>query len=142
MNGPSLPDRSTAPGLGNRGLTAPGCLFLLIVLAILGIVGYRVAEAYWSYYQVKEKVREVLVWAVAGGEKPEIEITQRVISGASEVGVTLKPGNVRITQDARNLTIIASWNHDLDFSFYTFPLGLEVRLTDIKRWGRGGLVIK
>ena len=142
MNGPPLPDSRRAPGFGDRGLTAPGCLLLLILIAILGTVGYRVGEAYWSYYQVKEKVREVLIWAVAGHEKPEMDITQRVISGASEVGVSLKPRNVRIIQDAQNLTIIASWNHDLEFPFYTFPFGLEVKLTDVKRWRRGGLVIK
>ncbi len=139
MNGP---DRRRPPVLGERGLTAPGCLFLLIFLAIVGTVGYRVAEAYWDYYQVKEKVREVLTWAVAGNEKPEMDIVQRVISGASEVGVTLKPGNVRTTQDSQNLTIIASWNHDMEFLFYTFPFPLQVKLTDVKRWGRGGLVIK
>jgi hypothetical protein len=142
MNRPPLPDRRRVPGFRDRGLTAPGCLFLLILLAILGIVGYRVGEAYWSYYQVKEKVREVLTWAVAGGEKPEMDITRRVISGASEVGVSLKSRNVQIVQDARNLTIIASWNHELEFPFYSFPFGLQVKLTDVKRWGRGGLVIK
>jgi hypothetical protein len=40
------------------------------------------------------------------------------------------------------VTISVFWTQDLDFLVYTYPLDLEVSLTEAKRWGGRGLVIK
>jgi len=142
MNGSPLPDRGKDGASRSRGRTAPGCLFYLLLITILLYVGFKVAEAYWTYYQVREQVREVLIWAVAGQPKPEGEIAKRVATGAGAVGVDLNPRNIQITQDSVNLTIHVYWTHDLEFPFYTFPLDLKLKLTEVKRWERGGLVVK
>jgi hypothetical protein len=126
----------------NRGITTPGCLVLTVLIAILGFVGFKFGEAFWTYYQVREQVRQALTWTVAGGPKPEAEIVQRVISEVRGEEVQLTPRNVRITQTSDSLTLVVSWTQEVEFPFYTFPLDLEVSLTETKRWGRGGLVIK
>jgi hypothetical protein len=126
----------------NRGMATPGCLILVIFIALLAYVGFKAAEAYWTYYQVREQVREVLTWAVAGQPKHEATIVQKVISNAGDVGVQLKPQNVRITQTGDTLTITVSWIQDLQFPSYSYPVNLEVKLSETKRWHRGGLVVK
>ncbi len=127
----------------NRGITTPGCLVSLILLIVIGFVGVKVGQAFWNYYNVREQVRGALVWA-AGGMQPksETEITQRVISNAREIGVQLASQNVHIGQTPETLTITATWTEEIEFPYYTFPLNFEVNLTEIKRWGRGGLVVK
>jgi hypothetical protein len=124
-------------------VTTPGCLFILILIALLGLGAYRVGEAYWEYYQVREQVREVLTWAVAGGAKDEASIAGRVTSRLKEeMAFSTAPRNVRVTQNSTDLTISVSWTRGLDFLVYTYPMDFEVRLTEIKRWGGRGLVIK
>jgi len=131
------------PAERNRGLTTPGCLLLVLLLALLGLAGFRVGAAYWEYYQVREQVRIVLTWTVAGQPKQEATIVQRVIARVGdEAGLQLTPKNIRITQTASSLTISVFWTQDLDFLVYTYPLDLEVSLTEAIRWGGRGLVIK
>ncbi len=124
------------------GITTLGCLVWLVLIAVVGFVGFKFGEAFWTYYQVREQVRQALTWTVASGPKSEAEIVQRVISEVRSEEVQLTPRNVRINQTSDSLTLIVSWTREVELPFYTYPLDFEVRLTEIKRWGRGGLVIK
>ncbi len=143
MNGFFCLGKRNGPARRDVGLTTSGCLFFLILLILLGLGGYRVAAAYWEYYQAREQVREVLTWAVAGGAKEEASIAQRVISTMKEeTALPIAPRNVRVTQTSTEMTISVSWTRDLDFFVYVYPMDFEVRLTEIKRWGGRGLVIK
>jgi hypothetical protein len=143
MNGSFGFGNRNGPVRGDGGVTTSGCLFFLILLILLAFGGYRLAEAYWEYYQVREQVREVLTWAVAGGAKEEVSIAQRVESRMKEEP-TLSPAprKVRVTQTSNELTISVSWTRNLDFFVYAYPMDFEVRLTEIKRWGGRGLVLK
>ena len=124
-------------------MTTSGCLSFLLLLAILGFVGYKIGIAYWEYYQVREQVREVLTWTVAGQPKVEADVVNKVIAKIrEESGLYLTPKNVRITQTANSLTLSVFWVQNLDFLVYTYPWGFEVSLTEAIRWGGRGLVIK
>lgn len=124
-------------------MTTQGCLSFLLLLAILGFVGYRFGAAYWEYYQVREQVREVLIWTVAGQPKHEGDIVKKVIARIGDnVGLYLTPKNIRITKTAGSLTLRVFWVQDLDFLVYTYPWDFEVSLTEAIRWGGRGLVIK
>jgi len=124
-------------------MTTSGCLSFLLLLAILGFVGYKIGIAYWEYYQVREQVREVLTWTVAGQPKHQADVVKKVIAKIrDESGLYLTPKNVRLTQTANSLTLSVFWVHDLDFLVYTYPWDLEVSLTEAIRWGGRGLVIK
>ena len=136
------PQRSRTGLRNNGGITTPGCLFLLVFIGIGGFAAYKFGEAYWIYYQVREQVRQALTWTVAGDPKPEPAIVQRVISQVSGVELKLTPRNIRVTQTTDSLTLHVFWTQEVEFPFYTYPLALEVNLTEVKRWGRGGLVIK
>ena len=143
MKGTFCCGKRNGPTRGNGGVTTPGCLFILILLVVLGLGAYRVGEAYWEYYQVREQVREVLTWAVAGAAKDEASIAGRVTSRLKEEATFLPPArHVRVTQNSTELTISVSWTRGLDFLVYNYPLDMEVRLTEIKRWGGRGLIIK
>jgi hypothetical protein len=143
MNGSLCFGNRNGPARKDKGLTTPGCLFFLALLILLVFVGYRFGEAFWEYYQVREQVREVLTWAVAGEVKEEGPIAQRVISSMKqETALSLAPRNVRVTQTSAELAISVSWTRNLDFFVYVYPMDFEVRLGEIKRWGGRGLVIK
>ncbi len=126
-------------------MTTPGCLMFLVLLAVLGFAGFRFGSAYWEYYQVREQVREVLTWTVAGQPKHEGEVVKRVIARvADEAGLWFTPKNIRITQTANSLTISVFWVQDLDFLVYTYPMdfdGQPDRGNTVGRPGAGGQII-
>ncbi len=126
----------------NQGASTLGCLFFLIVLGAVGYVGLKVGTVYWDYFEVRHKIRETLNWAVAGQAKTDAEIVQKVISFVRQAGLELKPQDVKITHTGENLAITASWKREIEFPSYTLPLNFSVSLTEIKRWTRGGLIIR
>jgi hypothetical protein len=125
-----------------RGASTLGCLFFLVVIGSAGYVGLKVGTAYWDYFDVRQKIRETLNWAVAGQAKSDGEIFQKVVANVRQAGLELKPRDVKITHSGENLTISATWTSEIEFPGYTLPLNFSVSLTEIKRWTRGGLIIK
>jgi len=126
----------------NRGASTLGCLFFVAVIGVAGYVGVKVGEAYWEYFEVRQKTRDTLSWAVAGQPKNEAAIAQKLIANVSEVGVelTLRNIKVRLTRDTLTLTVV--WMRDVAFPGYTLPLTFNILMTDEIRWYKGGLVIK
>lgn len=125
-----------------RGASTLGCLLFLVVLGAAGYAGLKVGTAYWDYFEVRHKIREALNWAVSGQAKSDAEIFQRVVSNVRQTGLELNPRNVKITHSGEDLTISASWKREIELPGYTFPLNFSVNLSEIKRWTRGGLIIK
>ena len=125
-----------------QGASALGCLFFLVVIGAVGYVGVKVGTVYWDYFEVRQKIREALNWAVAGQAKSDAEIIQKVSSYVRQTGLELKPRDVKITHTGKELTITVAWKREIEFPSYTLPLNFLVSLTEIKRWTRGGLIIK
>jgi hypothetical protein len=125
-----------------QGASALGCLFFLVVIGAVGYVGVKVGTVYWDYFEVRQKIRETLNWAVAGQAKSDAEIFQKVSANVRETGLELKPRDVKITHTSEDLTITVSWKREIEFPSYTLPFNFSVSLTEIKRWTRGGLIVK
>lgn len=121
------------------GAITGGCLLLIILIGLLAYVGFRIGEAYWNYFEVRQKIQEALNWAVAGSPKAELEIRRKVITKAREVGLELPPQSIQIKQTKATMTIIASWEQEVEFPYYTLPLEFKVSLTEEKRWAKEGL---
>ena len=132
--------KSLAPG--HRGAATGGCLLFIIGIAVLGYIGFKFGDAYWNYLEVRQKAREALNWAVAGSPKAEIEILQKVIGNARDIGMEFSPDNIQIKQTTDTLTLIVSWVQEVDFPYYTFPLKFKLTLSEVKRWHKGGLILK
>lgn len=109
---------------------------------VLGYLGFVFGEAYWSFYRVREKVRESLTWAVSGTPKTDQQITRQVIINALDVGVNLTGRNIRLSHSADTLTIRVIWWREMNLLFTFYSKAFEVKLTEVKRWQGGGLVVK
>ncbi len=124
------------------GTTTFGCLVWLVVVGVLSYAGFRFGEVGWNYLEVKQKIREALTWAAAGQYKSEVEISQKVVASVAEAGIRLKPRNIKIQQTKDTLTISVAWEQQVEFPYYSFPLKLNVALSEEKRWERGPLILK
>lgn len=126
----------------SRGTSAGGCLFFLILAAILIYGGFKFGSALWTYFEVKYKIQEALNWAIAGTAKNDVEIMQKVIANVAETGVELKPQNISIKHTTDDLILSVSWKQLINFPYYSYPLKLSVTLTGQKRWVKGPLILK
>jgi hypothetical protein len=125
-----------------RGASPLGCLFFIILLAVVAFVGFKLGQAYWDYFEVRQKTREAMSWAVAGQPKYAGDIVQKVIANASEVGVELTAQNIKVRLTRDTLTLVVAWTRDVVLPFYTLPLKFDIMMTDELRWYKGGLIIK
>ena len=128
--------------LEGRGASTMGCLLFILIAGVIVYAGFKVGEAYWSFFEVRHKAREALNWAAAGSPKSEGEITKKVLDNISQVGVTLSSQNIQISQTTDTLTITVSWGQEVEFPYYTLPLDFSTTQTEKKRWHKGGLIIK
>ena len=127
---------------GCRGTTTFGCLIFLVVVGVLSYVGFKFGEAGWNYLEVRQKIREALSWAAANKYKTEVEISQKVITTLAEVGIQLKPRNIKIQQTKDSLIISVAWKRQVEFPYYSFPLNFDVTLIEEKRWEKGPLILR
>ncbi len=125
-----------------RGAIQSGCLVFLVMVAVLGYLGFKFGEPCWEYIETRQKIREALNWAVANQEKPDTEILQKVLVKTEDTNVDIRQQNIKILHEGNLLTISVSWKREVALPRYTVPLHFRVTLSEEKRWGRGGLVIK
>ena len=127
---------------GAHGGSLSGCLFFLLIAVILAFFGFKFGEAAWDYMNMRQKTKETLNWAVAEPSKTEMQIVQKLIANALDANIELEPKNVQIKQTGETLTITVSWTRYVILPYYTYPWAFRISQSDIKRWGRGGLIIK
>jgi len=137
MTDPTLRGKRKGFPLGCRGTSTMGCLVFILIAGVIGYVGFKVGEAYWSFFEVQHKTLEALNWAVIRPPKSEPDIMQKVIVNAAQVGVELSQQNIRIMQTSDNLTIVVSWVQEVEFPYYTLPLYFKTTHTGQKRWESG-----
>ncbi len=138
----NFPWRRTGDDYHSRGSSTSGCLLFLLVVGVLGFVGFKFGEAGWDYLQLRQKTKETLNWAVGGQSKSDGDIVQKVIVNALDAGFELTPRNVQIKHTPDTLTIIVTLKRIVDLPYYPVPLTIRIVQSDVKRWHRGGLIIK
>ena len=142
MTGSTLRGKKRSFPPGWRGTSTMGCLVFMLIAGVVGYVGFKVGEAYWSFFEVRHKIQEALNWAVIRPPKTEAEIRQKVITNSAEVGFQFSQQNIQITQTSDTVTIVVSWVQEIEFPYYSLPLNFTTTQTEEKRWDKGGLVIK
>jgi len=142
MTGSTLRGKTRSVPPGWRGTSTMGCLVFMLIAGVIGYVGFKVGEAYWSFFEVRHKIQEALNWAVVLPPKSEAEIRQKVITNSAEVGFQFAQQNIQITQTADTITIVFSWSQEVEFPYYSLPLSFTTTQTEEKRWEKGGLIIK
>jgi hypothetical protein len=128
--------------LSSHGAALSGCLFFLVIIAVLGYVGFKVGEPCWEYLEMRQKIREALTWAAAGQQKSDAEIQQKVLAKTQDTDLDIRQKNIKVIHDGSQLTISVAWRREVTFPGYTLPLHFRVTLSEEKRWGRGGLILK
>ena len=121
MNLPSVRLRGSS-GKGNLG-----CLFSLLILVVLGYLGYKFVPHYMSHFELKDALNEIAVYRVAragsGSEKQTIQ--EEVIAKAKELGIQLKRENIKVRQEEEKIYITVKYTVPVDLPNQVYNLDFE-----------------
>ncbi len=93
-----------------RGAGSLGCLFTLMLLAVVGYFGLPVAEAYFRYWKFSDEMNQAVRFARIN---PDNEIRYRLESYADSAG--LPPEARKIQIQRRNGRILVSTSYVEEF---------------------------
>lgn len=110
---------------GSSGKGNLGCLFSLLILVVVGYLGYKFVPHYMSHFELKDALNEIAVYRVAragsGSEKQTIQ--EEVIAKAKELGIQLKRENIKVRQEEEKIYITVK---------YTVPVELPNQVYDLQ----------
>ena len=113
---------SAASGKGNLG-----CLFSLLIIAVLGYLGYKFVPHYMSHFELKDALNEIAVYRVAragsGSEKQTIQ--EEVIAKAKELGIQLRRENIKVRQEEEKIYITVKYKVPVDLPTQVYDLQFE-----------------
>ena len=113
---------SASSGKGNLG-----CLFSLLILVVVGYLGYKFVPHYMSHFELKDALNEIAVYRVAragsGSEKQTIQ--EEVIAKAKELGIQLKRENIKVRQEEEKIYITVKYTVPVDLPNQVYNLDFE-----------------
>jgi hypothetical protein len=112
------------PGSSGRGNL--GCLFSLLIIMVLGYLGYKFVPHYMSHFELKDALNEIAVYRVARGSGSEKRtIQEEVIAKAKELGIQLKRDNIKVRQEEDKIYITVKYTVPVDLPTQVYDLHFE-----------------
>ena len=113
------------PGTSGKGNL--GCLFSLLILVVLGYLGYKFVPHYMSHFELKDALNEIAVYRVArggsGSEKQTIQ--EEVIAKAKGLGIQLKRDDIKVRQEEEKIYITVKYTVPVDLPNQVYDLDFE-----------------
>lgn len=106
--------------LGNRhGKSRLGCLFTLMLLAVVGYYGFGVGESYLRYWRMKDAMQVEARLAPGIGDDV---IRRRLTRTAQELELPPEAQRLRIRRRVRprEIVISTSWQETIELPFYAW----------------------
>jgi hypothetical protein len=100
-------------------------IFILLVLVGLLFAGGQYVPAYFAAFEFNDYVRQEVKFAVTNRKNPErvrIDVTQR----AGELGIAIKPKDVRITRRGPAFTLEVEYHWPINMKLYRQELAFHV----------------
>ena len=112
---------------GSSGKGNLGCLFSLLILVVLGYLGYKFVPHYMSHFELKDALNEIAVYRVArggsGSEKQTIQ--EEVIAKAKGLGIQLKRDDIKVRQEEEKIYITVKYAVPVDLPTQVYDLRFE-----------------
>jgi hypothetical protein len=107
-----------------RGKTGKGCLFTLLVLAVVGYYGFGAAQAYFRYWQLLDEMKSQ---ARYGPTLDDAAIRRRLVAKAQQLEL---PGEatrfiIRRLARPREIVISTRWQETIELPFYSWVITMR-----------------
>ena len=98
-----------------RGAGSLGCLFMLLVIAVVGYFGLPVAEAYFRYWQFEDEMSQAVRFARVN---PDREIRRRLQTFVDSSSLPPAARNVQIVRRNGRITVSTSYIEEFHLPGY------------------------
>ena len=118
------PPRS--PGHVRRGKSRIGCLFSLLLIAVLAYVGVQVGNIYFRYYAFEDQMRQQARFA---SQLTDSAIRRNLSFSADSLGLPPAVHDLQIVRSGRTIVISTAYAEVLDLRVYTRHFRFSPRVT-------------
>jgi len=94
-----------------RGAGKIGCLFVMLVVAVVCYFGVGIAEVFWDYYQFKDRMQTEARFAA---HRTDAVIKRRVADFADSLGLPEGARNVTVRRGDHSIYIFAEYYEHLE----------------------------
>ena len=103
-----------------RGDSKLGCLIWLGIFVAVLYVGYKFGAAQWTFLSFREELHDLAKSAARERSLDEGVYQKEIIRHAENLGISLDPEDIRLTESDNEVTIEVDWAAALEFPGYTF----------------------
>jgi hypothetical protein len=103
-----------------RGDSKLGCLIWLAIFIAVLFVGYKFGAAQWAFFSFREELHDLAKSAARERSLDQGVYQKEIIRHAENLGITLDPEDITITETDNEVTIEVYWYAPLEFPGYTY----------------------
>jgi len=103
-----------------RGDSKLGCLIWLGIFVAVLFVGYKFGAAQWAFFSFREELYDLAKSAARERSLDQGVYQKEIIRHAENLGISLDPEDIRITESDNEVTLEVDWFAALEFPGYTF----------------------
>jgi hypothetical protein len=94
-----------------RGAGKLGCLFMLLIVAVIGYFGEKVGVAYWKYYQFRDRMQAEARFAA---HRPDADIKRSLADFADSLGMPEGAHNVIVRRGEHSIYIYSEYYQHIE----------------------------
>lgn len=98
-----------------RGRSSLGCLFSLLLVAVIVYFGVNVGDAYRKFYQFQDAMRQEVRFAAHNGD---VVIIRHLRAQADSLGLPEAAGEVTLQRDGRHIEIESEYYQHIELPGY------------------------
>lgn len=101
---------------GRRGASNLGCLFTLLIAAVVLYYGLEAGKVYWRYFEMVGKMKNAAGFA---NNESDAQILKQLQADAAEIGLPKAARQFKIvrTTDPRGIRISTQYNETIELPF-------------------------
>ena len=98
-----------------RGASSLGCLFSLLILAVIIYFGVNIGEVYWRYYQYEDDMRQQVQFA---SHKTNNQISTELQAQADSLGLPDAAGQVTVRRSQTMISLESEYYETVELPLY------------------------
>jgi DNA-binding XRE family transcriptional regulator len=98
-----------------RGASSLGCLFTLLIIAVVIYFGVNIAEVYWRYYEFQDDMAQEVKFSARA---PEEQIRNRLKAAADSLGLPDDAHQITVQRSQTMISIEADYDENIELPMY------------------------
>jgi hypothetical protein len=107
-----------------RGTSSLGCLFSLLIVAVVIYFGVNVGEAYWRFYQFQDDMRQEVRFSA---HSTDASIVARLTAAADSLQLPDAASDITVNRVDKTITVEAEYSENVELPMYVRAIHFHPR---------------